>query len=86
VTFYVRQSEATFTTDPYRVADGFLTHRLGRKVVDGGPDVQRYLDRFLSDYLMLKGAGWTRYGQNDPHRTRDAYDEVREIIHERLTL
>jgi len=84
VTFYVRQTEATFTTDPERVADGFMSHYLGRRVIDGGSDVRRYLDRFLTDYLMLKGAGWERYGQPDHHRTRAAYDTVSKIVRDRL--
>jgi hypothetical protein len=84
VTFYVRRTEATFTTDPYRVTDGFLSHYLGRRVIEGGPDVRRYLDRFVATYLMLKGAGWARYGQSDPEHTRTAYDTVCTIIRDRL--
>jgi hypothetical protein len=84
VTFYVRRTEATFTTNPERVADGFLSHYLGRRVIEGGPDVRRYLDRFVATYLALKGAGWERYGQPDPHRTRTAYDTVSKIVRDRL--
>jgi hypothetical protein len=61
-----------------------LTHYLGRRVIDGGPDVRRYLDRFVATYLALKGAGWARYGQADPERTRDAYDTVSAIVRDRL--
>lgn len=82
VRFYQRVGEGTFRTDPYKVATGFLSHRMGRRAA--GVHGRRYLARFLAEYLTRMGAGWVRPGQDDPYRTRDAFDTVYAIVAARL--
>jgi hypothetical protein len=91
ITFYVRLTEDTFTTDPERVADAFLDSPQSRRLREApSPDARafllRHLDGPLSRYLQSRGAGWERDPrQPDPHRTRAAYETVYRAVRARLT-
>lgn len=87
VRFYSRRvGEATFLTDPHRVAAGFLDHRHGRRAAEcvRRTGTTRYTARFLTEYLMLKGAWWARYGDDDPYATRRSFDTVLSTVLDQL--
>ena len=90
VTFYVRMSEHTLTTDPHKVAAAFLASPQSRRLREASPDARafllRHLDGPLSRYLMWHGAGWERDPrQPDPHRTRHAYETIYRLVRDSLT-
>lgn len=90
VTFYHRQTETTFTTDPTRVAAAFLESPMSRRIRETSDPTARalllrHLDGPLSRYLQLKGATHAAPQDPDPHRTRQAYDTVYALVRDHLT-
>lgn len=88
VTFYVRDTEQTLTTDPRRVAAAFLESPMSRKLREAAAHpspttrtfVLRHIDGPLSRYLRLHGATCASTGSPDPHRTRHSYETVYGLV------